>query len=90
MRLPYLGLRRGWMINYPINLNGDIGCNGLFNQRTHPYHFSNTRIVFTFFSATQDIATDAYRTELLTAQERGMGTAMAVSGYRIAMLVQED
>ncbi len=40
-----------------------------------------------FASATLDIATDAYRTELLQAKERGTGTAVAVGGYRLSMLV---
>jgi PAT family beta-lactamase induction signal transducer AmpG len=37
-------------------------------------------------SATQDIAFDAYRTDLLPSKERGMGAAVAVFGYRLAML----
>ena len=40
-----------------------------------------------FFSASQDIAVDAYRADLLAPKERGFGGAMTVSGYRIAMLV---
>mgnify|MGYP000485144569 CR=1 FL=1 len=39
------------------------------------------------FSATQDMAVDAYRTELLPAAERGLGAAYYVTGYRSAMLV---
>lgn len=30
---------------------------------------------------------DAYKTDLLRAQERGAGAAIAVLGYRVAMLV---
>lgn len=37
-------------------------------------------------SATQDIAFDAYRTDLLPTKERGLGAAVAVFGYRLAML----
>ncbi len=40
-----------------------------------------------FASATQDIAIDAYRTELLPTDERGLGSAFAVTGYRLAMIV---
>ena len=39
-----------------------------------------------FFSASQDIAFDAYRTDILKANERGIGAAISVGGYRIAML----
>ncbi|NJM32669.1 MAG: MFS transporter, partial [Limnobacter sp.] len=38
-------------------------------------------------SATQDMAIDAYRTDLLPAEERGLGAAYYVTGYRVAMLV---
>jgi PAT family beta-lactamase induction signal transducer AmpG len=37
-------------------------------------------------SATQDIAIDAYRTDILHASERGMGAALFVGAYRLAML----
>jgi len=40
-----------------------------------------------FFSATQDIVIDAYRTDLLPPEERGMGAAMTTGGYNVAMLV---
>lgn len=38
-------------------------------------------------SATQDMAFDAYRTEVLAARERGAGVAVAVFGYRLGMLL---
>jgi PAT family beta-lactamase induction signal transducer AmpG len=37
-------------------------------------------------SATQDIAVDAYRTDVLAPQERGRGAAFFVTGYRVAMI----
>lgn len=37
-------------------------------------------------SATQDLAGDAYRTDSLPPTERGVGAAMWVGGYRLAML----
>ncbi len=40
-----------------------------------------------FLSATQDIAVDAYRTDVLAERETGAGVAIFVSGYRIALLV---
>lgn len=86
-RLPYLGLRRGWMITTQLALMVILAAMALFNPTSHPYHLALLALCLAFLSATQDIAIDAYRTELLSAQERGMGTAMAVSGYRIAMLV---
>src|SRR5574340_911627 len=40
-----------------------------------------------FFSATQDIALDAYRRELLSDAELGLGNSVHVNAYRIAGLV---
>ncbi|MBO9668355.1 MAG: MFS transporter, partial [Bdellovibrio sp.] len=44
-------------------------------------------VLLAFFSATQDIAIDAYRRELLTNEELGLGSSLNIYGYRIAMLV---
>ena len=38
-------------------------------------------------SASQDIVVDAYRTDLLPAAERGMGSSLTVLGYRLAMIL---
>ncbi len=40
-----------------------------------------------FLSATQDILIDSYRREILSDQELGWGSSVALNGYRIAMLV---
>src|SRR5690606_868123 len=40
-----------------------------------------------FLSASQDIAFDAYRADLLTEQERGMGAGISVTAYRVALIV---
>jgi PAT family beta-lactamase induction signal transducer AmpG len=39
-----------------------------------------------FFSASQDIVVDAYRTDTLREKERGIGSAVFVTGYRIGMI----
>jgi PAT family beta-lactamase induction signal transducer AmpG len=44
-------------------------------------------VLLAFASATQDIAYDAHRTDLLRPEERGWGTALMQGGYRAAMLV---
>ena len=40
-----------------------------------------------FVSASQDVVIDAYRTDLLPAAERGLGSSLNVLGYRLAMIV---
>lgn len=44
-------------------------------------------VTVAFCSASQDIVFDAYKTDLLSAEERGIGAATSVMGYRISMLV---
>jgi PAT family beta-lactamase induction signal transducer AmpG len=44
-------------------------------------------IAIAFLSATQDIAIDAYRTDVLEEREVGAGVAIWVTGYRIALLL---
>ena len=43
-------------------------------------------ILVAFLSASQDVVIDAYRVEILTADQQGPGAAMIQTGYRIAML----
>ena len=38
-------------------------------------------------SASQDVVVDAYRTDLLPASERGIGSSLTVLGYRLAMIL---
>ena len=53
----------------------------------HPYALGFLALVVAFLSASQDIAINAYTTDVLLPEERGLGAAMTVGGYRIAMLV---
>lgn len=83
----HLGRRREWMLACQLGLIVTLCTMALLNPLEYPYLLAIVALCLAFLSASQDIAIDAYRTELLTPEERGMGTAMAVSGYRIAMLV---
>jgi PAT family beta-lactamase induction signal transducer AmpG len=44
-------------------------------------------LVIAFLSASQDVAVDAYRTDILHVNERGLGAAYYVFAYRIALLL---
>jgi PAT family beta-lactamase induction signal transducer AmpG len=44
-------------------------------------------LAIAFLSASQDIAFDAYRADMLTEKERGMGAGISVTAYRIALIV---
>ena len=52
-----------------------------------PWLLASLAFGLAFASSSQDIVIDAYRTEVLQDKELGMGAAVSVTGYRIAMLV---
>lgn len=86
-RLPYLGWRRGWIATTQCILIVLLVVMATMDPLTQPYRLAFLALCLAFFAATQDIVIDAYRTELLQPEERGIGTSMAVGGYRIAMLI---
>jgi PAT family beta-lactamase induction signal transducer AmpG len=59
---------------------------GLCDPRRHLTLMGVLAVVVAFLSASQDIVIDAYRVELLTAEQQGPGAGMIQTGYRIAML----
>ena len=50
-----------------------------------PWFTAGAAVLVAFFSATQDIAVDAYRIEILSDDEQGAGSATTQLGYRIAL-----
>jgi len=85
--LPFLGRRRGWVVIMQILLVISIAAMGLFSPANYPWTLAIIGMSVALFSATQDVALDAYRTDVLPPEERGLGSASWVGGYRIAMLV---
>jgi PAT family beta-lactamase induction signal transducer AmpG len=85
--LPFLGLRRGWMITMQVALIGSIALIGMFNPTQHISIIVALTLIMTTFSATQDIVIDAYRRELLNDDELGAGNAWFVNSYRFSSLV---
>ena len=84
---PLLGRRRGWMVATQIALMLGIVAMGLTSPRDAILAMGFLALIVAFSSASQDIVIDAYRTDVLAEKERGAGTAVFVTGYRIAMLV---
>ncbi len=83
----FLGRRRGWMLVTQMSLMALFVFIARFSPATTPLVVGIVALSIAIMSATQDIVIDAYRTELLPAEERGTGAAMAVAGYRIAVLI---
>src|SRR5690554_721191 len=84
---PFLGRRRGWMLLTQVGLALSIMAMGLFSPGRSLMLLALLAVLVAFLSATQDVAFDAYRTDVLHADERGAGAALSVLGYRLAMLV---
>jgi len=84
--MPFLGRRRGWMLVTQIILAGLILFMGTLSVREQPLLVALTALALAFVSASQDIVIDAYRTDVLPADERGLGAGLTVLGYRLAML----
>lgn len=84
---PKGGRRRGWIIVCQIALIITLLTMATFKPSQMPLMLGLVALTCAFLSASQDIAIDAYRTEILKPNELGAGAAMFVGGYRIAMLV---
>jgi len=83
-----LGRRRAWMLTIHIVLILAIAILGLIRPTdTSIWLIAFVAISVAFLSATQDIAIDAYRIEILSEEEYGAGAAMAVYGFRGGMLM---
>ena len=85
--LPVLGRRRGWMLLTQVGLLVTIAALGGLSPQTELRAIVLVATLLAFLSATQDIALDAYRRELLADNELGLGTAVHINAYRIAGLV---
>lgn len=85
--VPPLGRRRGWMLISQVGLLFCIGMLGGFNPKGQIEIISALAILLAFLAATQDVALDAFRREILTDAELGLGSALHVNAYRAAGLV---
>lgn len=84
---PFLGRRRGWLLTTQCLLLIAIAAMGFLEPATQLRWMAALAVVIAFCSASQDIVFDAWKTDVLPAEERGAGAAISVLGYRLAMLV---
>jgi PAT family beta-lactamase induction signal transducer AmpG len=86
--LPWLGRRRSWLVLTQLGLAG-----ALWWMAASPPSQNETRAfamlaaLVAFLAASHDVVNDAYRTDLLHASERGLGSSLNVMGYRMAMIL---
>lgn len=86
-RLPWFGRRRGWMAASQLVLVALIIALAAQDPGSNILLFAWFALGLAFVSSTLDIAVDAYRAEILRANERGLGAGLSVAAYKIAMVV---
>lgn len=84
---PFLGRRRGWLVITQVFLVLGIAAMGFLDPESQLRWMAALAVLIAFCSASQDIVFDAWKTDVLPADERGAGAAISVLGYRLAMLV---
>ena len=82
--LAVLGRRRGWMLAMQLALALAIAMLALQDPTASLRLVTICAAAIVFFSATQDIAFDAYRTDVSLPSERGLAAAATNLGYRTA------
>ena len=83
----WLGRRRSWMLLTQVGILLSTLLLALSNPVDGPWLTAFAAVLVAFFSATQDIAIDAYRIEILNDDEQGAGAATTQLGYRIALWI---
>ncbi len=84
---PLWGRRRGWILITQLGLCITLFALAQMSPVLQPVWMGGLALVIAFLSASQDIAIDAYRTDILLPDERGLGSAAYIFSYRMAMLV---
>ncbi|MGL5741092.1 MAG: AmpG family muropeptide MFS transporter [Legionella sp.] len=81
-----IGKRRSWILGMQCLLLLGFNLMAWFTPEHYPKLMAVLALLLACFSATQDIAIDAHRTEYLPTNEHALGASLAVFGYRIALL----
>lgn len=84
---PFLGRRRGWLVLSQLLIAAALFLMSSFSPGESTKAFALVAVLVAFLSASQDIVIDAYRTDVLTPNERGIGSSFNVFGYRLAMIL---
>jgi PAT family beta-lactamase induction signal transducer AmpG len=85
--LPLLGRRRGWILIAQALLAATMAMLAVQDPAVSLAGVTVCALAIVFFSATQDIVIDAYRTDVATADERGPAVMASTIGYRAAAYI---
>lgn len=84
---PWLGRRRGWALAMQVALLVALLGFAALDPARSVASIAALTLLVSFASATQDIALDAWRREVLPDEELGLGNALFVNAYRASSLV---
>ncbi len=83
----WLGKRRSWMLLGQLGIAAGLLAMAHIDPRLHTGLFALAALGVAFASATQDVALDAYRIEIIGDEYQGAMAAMYIGGYRLGTLV---
>ncbi|NBI42852.1 AmpG family muropeptide MFS transporter [[Haemophilus] felis] len=83
----FLGRRRSWMLITQLALLALLVLLGQYDPAQNTNTVAAIATAIAVFSAMQDIVIDAYRREILSDSELGLGNSIHVNAYRIAGLI---
>lgn len=81
------GRRKSWLLITQIGLVISFALLSLGNPHESVAYIALIGGLLCFWSASQDVAVDAYRNEILEDHELGIGASLGVYGYRIGMWI---
>lgn len=85
-QIPRLGMRKGWIMLTQFTVAAALYVMAQMNPGSQATVMAIVAVGVAFLAATQDIAIDAYRTDILKVDERGLGAACYVFTYRLAAI----
>ena len=84
---PLLGRRRGWLVLTQLGLAATLLAMSALSPARDVQGFALLAVLLSFLSASQDVVIDAYRTDVVTPEQRGLASSLGVFGYRLAMVL---
>ena len=85
--LAWLGRRRGWLLGMQLVVMVLVAAIGLQDPKNDLTTIVALCTALAFFSASLDIVIDAFRREILSDAELGLGTSIYVNAYKLAGLI---
>jgi len=84
---PFLDRRRGWILLMQLAMAASLFFLSSVDPKGSTMFLAVMTVICAFFSSTHDIAVDAYRRDVLSDEEIGLGSSLYTSGYRVGMII---